>query len=387
MLMKIIKTPQNTIKAWTDFIEIESEAEKQVKNLASLPFIFKHIAVMPDIHAGRGATVGTVIATEKQLIPAAVGVDIGCGMMAVKLNFKIDKLKNLAKLRNSIERSVPVGNDYHKKPLAYLQNIKHLIRPDINEKAWLQFGSLGGGNHFIEISKDENNDTWVIVHSGSRGIGHELATKHIKKAKENMGEKLALLSDPDLAYFEQGSKAFDDYVKDLLWAQEYASYNRQAMMDLILKEISLHLYNEKRDLMKDASYVINCHHNYSRIENHFGRDVWISRKGAVSARKGEYGIIPGSMGAKTYIVRGKGNPESFCSCSHGAGRIMSRAKAKKLFTTEDLKKQTAGIECRKDKNVVDEIPSAYKNIDDVMRSQTDLVEIDFTLQQLICVKG
>jgi len=385
--MKIIETPQHTIKAWTDYVGIEAEAEKQLIQLASLPFIYKHIAVMPDVHAGKGSTVGTVIATEGNIIPAAVGVDIGCGMMAVKLPFKVEQLKNLHQLRSSIERSVPVGFDYHDEPIPYLNHIKKLYRPDVDQRAWQQFGSLGGGNHFIEVCKDQNLDAWVVIHSGSRGIGNKLATKHIEKAKGLMKESFISLPDPDLAYLAQGTKEFDAYINDLLWAQDYAFYNRQAMMDLVLKALSYHLYKEERNLLRDAGLVINSHHNYSRKETHFGRDIWLTRKGAVSAQKGEFGIIPGSMGAKSFIVKGKGNPESFCSCSHGAGRKMSRTQAKKRFTTEDLKEQTAGIECRKDKEVVDEIPAAYKNIEDVMRSQEDLVEIVYTLNQLICVKG
>lgn len=384
--MKIINLPIGTIKAWTDFIEIDEETEKQIKNLASLPFIYKHLAIMPDVHLGKGATIGTVIPTEGKIIPAAVGVDIGCGMMAVKLPFKIDKLINLPELRHSIERSVPVGYDYHSKPLKYLATT-NLMRADVDKKTWLQFGTLGGGNHFIEICKDQNNAVWVVVHTGSRGIGNYLATKHIKIAKQMMQEKNISLPDPDLAYFEEGTQEFDNYINDLNWAQHYASHNRQAIMDLILKDISFHLYHENKNLLKEAEIIINCHHNYSRIENHFGKNIWVSRKGAVSARKGEYGIIPGSMAAKTYIVRGKGNVDSFCSCAHGAGRRMSRAKAKRTYSVEDLKQQTRGVECRKDKGVVDEIPAAYKDIDAVMKSQEDLVEIVYTLNQLICIKG
>lgn len=385
-IMKIIDTEPVLIKAWVDFVDIDEEAKKQIKNLASLPFIFKHLAIMPDVHAGKGATVGTVIPTIGKIIPAAIGVDIGCGMMAVKLPFKTQELVDLSKLRHSIERSIPVGQEYHKKSIEYLETI-NLKRTDLDKKAWLQFGTLGGGNHFIEISKDQNNDTWVIVHTGSRGVGHYLATKHINIAKQFMQIKGISLPDPDLAYFDEGTQEFEDYIKDLNWAQDYASYNRQAIMDLILKDISFHMYHEKKDLLKQSQLVINCHHNYSRIENHFGKDVWISRKGAVSARKGEYGIIPGSMGDKSFIVRGKGNTDSFFSCSHGAGRKMSRSQAKKIYNVNDLKDQTEGIECRKDQGVVDEIPAAYKNIDDVMRSQEDLVEVVYTLNQLICVKG
>ena len=384
--MKVVNTQNGTIKSWTDFVEVDEIAKEQLKNLAALPFIYKHLAVMPDVHPGRGATVGTVIPTVGHIIPSAIGVDIGCGMMAVKLPFSIELIKDLPTLRHSIERSIPVGNDYHKQPIPYLETTD-LLRPDVDKKAWLQFGTLGGGNHFIEVCKDQNNGAWVVVHTGSRGVGHYLATKHINIAKRLMKEKNILLPDPDLAYFEEGTKEFDDYIKDLNWAQNYASQNRHAIMELILKDMAFHLYKEKKDLLNDAEIIINCHHNYSNIENHFGKDIWVSRKGAVSAKAGEYGIIPGSMAAKTYIVRGKGNEDSFCSCSHGAGRKISRAKAKELFNVEDLKKQTEGIECRKDQGVVDEIPAAYKDIDAVMKSQEDLVEIEFTLHQIICVKG
>ena len=384
--MKVVNTQNGTIKSWTDFVEVDEIAKEQLKNLAALPFIYKHLAVMPDVHPGRGATVGTVIPTVGHIIPSAIGVDIGCGMMAVKLPFSIELIKDLPTLRHSIERSIPVGNDYHKQPIPYLETTD-LLRPDVDKKAWLQFGTLGGGNHFIEVCKDQNNGAWVVVHTGSRGVGHYLATKHINIAKRLMKEKNILLPDPDLAYFEEGTKEFDDYIKDLNWAQNYASQNRHAIMELILKDMAFHLYKEKKDLLNDAEIIINCHHNYSNIENHFGKDIWVSRKGAVSAKAGEYGIIPGSMAAKTYIVRGKGNEDSFCSCSHGAGRKISRAKAKELFNVEDLKKQTEGIECRKDQGVVDEIPAAYKDIDAVMKSQEDLVEIEFTLNQIICIKG
>lgn len=384
--MKKKTIDKSKIKTWTKYVGIEETAQKQIQNLASLPFIYPYIAVMPDVHAGRGATVGTVIPTSGRIIPAAVGVDIGCGMMAVKLPFKISEFSKPAKLRQAIERSIPVGDNYHHKPIPYL-NRTNLMRADIDKKAWLQFGTLGGGNHFIEISKDQKNNVWVVVHTGSRGVGHFLATKHINIAKKMMREKNISLPDADLAYFEEGTEEFENYVRDLQWAQNYASENRVAIMNLILKEISYYLFSEVKDLLKDSELIINCHHNYSRIEHHYGKNLWISRKGAVSAREGEYGIIPGSMGAKTYIVKGKGNPESFYSCAHGAGRKMSRAQAKKLYTVEDLKKLTAGIECRKDKGVVDEIPAAYKDIDAVMKSQEDLVEIVYTLKQVICVKG
>lgn len=384
--MKIINTGSGLIKSWTDYVEIDESAEKQLRNLASLPFIFKHIAVMPDVHAGKGATIGTVIPTVGKIIPSAVGVDIGCGMMAVKLPLQIDQFIDLPKLRHSIERSIPVGDESHKQPLEYLKRA-NLMRSDVDYKAWLQFGTLGGGNHFIEISKDQNNLAWVIVHTGSRGVGHYLATKHINIAKNIIIKKNISLPDPDLAYFEEDTQEFENYVKDLNWAQEYASHNRQAIMELILKDISFHIYHENKNLLKTSDLIINCHHNYSQKEKHFGKDIWVSRKGAVSARKGEYGIIPGSMGDKTFIVRGKGNIDSFYSCAHGAGRKMSRAQAKKIFNIQDLKEQTKNIECRKDLRVIDEIPAAYKDIDQVMKSQEDLVDVVYTLNQIICVKG
>lgn len=385
--MKILKGSAAPIKAWIDYVTLEPEAENQLLKLASLPFIYHHIAVMPDVHAGKGSTVGTVLATEGSIIPAAVGVDIGCGMMAVKLPFKIDQLNKMPTLRDAIESNVPVGFNYHAEPVNYLNSIEHLMREDVDKKVWLQLGTLGGGNHFIEISKDQHNDVWALVHSGSRGIGNKLAEKHIAQAKTLMKENFIRLPDPDLAYLAQGSKEFDAYIKDLLWAQDFAKYNRLTIMYLVLKAVSFHVYHEYRDLLKASSLIINCHHNYSQIEHHFGKAIWVTRKGAVSARNGEYGIIPGSMGDKSYIVRGKGNPESFCSCSHGAGRTMSRSRAKRIFSLKDLQKQTEGIECRKDRGVIDEIPAAYKNIDDVMKSQEDLVEAVFTLNQVICVKG
>jgi tRNA-splicing ligase RtcB len=384
--MKILNATK-PIKAWIDFVELEPEAKEQLVKLASLPFIYKHVAVMPDAHAGRGSTVGTVIATQGKIIPAAVGVDIGCGMMAVKLPFKIDRITNLPRLRSAIERSVPVGFKYHDEPVKFHTNLQLLYRSDIDKKAWLQLGTLGGGNHFIEVCQDQHNDAWVMVHSGSRGIGNQLASKHIERAKGLMKENFISLPDSDLAYLAQGTKEFDDYIKDLLWAQEYARYNREIIMDLVLKVISYHVFHEHKYLLNASSLVINCHHNYSRKEKHFGKEVWVTRKGAVSAQKDEYGIIPGSMGNKSFIVKGKGNIESFCSCSHGAGRRMSRTEAKKRFSASDLKKQTEGIECRKDKNIVDEIPAAYKNIDDVMKSQADLVEVVYILKQVVCVKG
>lgn len=376
--------------------DIEPEAKQQVENVSKLPFIFKHIAVMPDAHHGKGSTVGTVIATKGAIIPAAVGVDIGCGMCAVKLPFKIDQFEDLPKLRSSIERSVPVGFNGHsdvteKMGEAFIQcgglsdtTAEHI--GDLRSHA-LKIGTLGGGNHFIELCFDENNDAWVMLHSGSRNYGNKIANLHIDKAKGLMKKYFLLdtLADPDLSYLAQNTKEFDDYINDLMSAQEYAKQNRKLMMSAILKDISYHLFNEFREI--DPVMQVDCHHNYTSIENHMGSNVWITRKGAVSAKDGEFGIIPGSMGVKSFIVRGKGNVKSFFSCSHGAGRKMSRNKAKAAFTLEDLAKQTDGVECKKTADVLDEIPGAYKDIDQVMANQADLVDIVHTLKQVLCVKG
>jgi tRNA-splicing ligase RtcB len=380
------------IKAWVDHVNLEPEAEEQLKNLASLPFIYKHVAVMPDAHAGKGSTVGTVIATKGAIIPAAVGVDIGCGMCAVKLPLVRDDIKDLSTLRHSIERSVPVGFNHHKELNSnYSEHYSHLSdtfgRYGVDQKTLLQCGTLGGGNHFIELCEDTLGGIWVVLHSGSRGIGNKLATVHIDKAKSLMKEYFISLPDPDLAYLAQNTSEFKYYLQDLLWAQDYAKFNRTIMMDLVLREIGYHIKQDKLFFLDKKIEEINCHHNFTQLENHFGNNVWITRKGAVQAQEGQYGIIPGSMGTKSYIVKGKGNVESFCSCSHGAGRNMSRTKARATFTADDLVKQTEGVECRKDEGVVDEIPGAYKDIDLVMKSQEDLVEVVYTLKQFMCIKG
>ena len=370
---------------------MEPEAHNQIINISNLPFIERHVAVMPDAHAGKGSTVGTVIATKGAIIPAAVGVDIGCGMCAVKLPFKVDLLgDSLDVLRSSIERSVPVGfnsNDYISDRVAKVISEMPVLKTHSINKAALQLGTLGGGNHFIEICQDENNNAWIILHSGSRNIGKTLAEIHIGKAKNLMKEYFITLPDSDLAYLVQNTTEFGEYINDLHWAQNYAKENRNEIMLRVLKDISYHVYGEYKGSDFMTILRVDCHHNYTQMENHFGKNLWITRKGAVSAREGEYGIIPGSMGSKSYIVKGKGNPLSFCSCSHGAGRRMSRAEAKRRFTVDDLKEQTSGIICRKDEDVIDEIPGAYKDIDEVMANQDDLVEIVHTLKQLICIKG
>jgi len=381
------------VKIWAT--QLEEEAEKQIKGIANLPFIHRHVAVMPDAHAGKGSTVGTVIATDGAIIPAAVGVDIGCGMCAVKLPFKVDAFGDDIKgLRHSIERDIPVGHNQHKEAtdrimLSY-RSIDDKYVPFIaGDKALKQLGTLGGGNHFIEICQDQDNTAWVVLHSGSRNIGKVLAEQHIENAKGLMKkyfiDKIMPDMDPDLAYLVQGTPEFKAYVDDLHWAQKYAKANRHEMMLRVLKNVSHYVYKELRaDIVE---HRVDCHHNYTQMENHFGKNVWVTRKGAVSAREGEWGIIPGSMGTRSYIVQGKGNPESFCSCSHGAGRKMSRTKAREVFTKEDLAKQTEGVECRKDADVIDEIPGAYKDIDTVMENQKDLVTPIYTLKQIMCIKG
>lgn len=392
-MIKIISDTKKPVKIWAS--NLEAEAERQVRNMGNMPFIHSHVAVMPDAHAGKGSTVGTVIASNGAIIPAAVGVDIGCGMCAVKLPFKTTIFgDSLAKLRSSIERSVPVGFNAHKEVTSRMNDALCEIPGDITskkginlEKVARQLGTLGGGNHFIEICQDTENNAWVVLHSGSRNIGKTLAEVHIDKAKDLMKKYFINLPDPDLAFLAQGTQEFKDYLSDLLWAQKYAKANRNEMMLRVLKDVSFDVYGEDRGPEFMTALRVDCHHNYTSMENHGGKNVWITRKGAVSAREGELGIIPGSMGTKSYIVEGLGNPESFCSCSHGAGRRMSRTKARANFSVEDLAKQTAGVECRKDDGVLDEIPGAYKDIDEVMENQKDLVKPIYTLKQLLCVKG
>ena len=385
------------VKIFTN--DIDSESIEQLKKMAQLQFVYSHIAVMPDVHVGKGATVGSVIPTKHAIIPAAVGVDIGCGMNAIRLNLKASQLPdNLAPLRHAIERKVPVGFELHKQIKAKASSIIPLekrLQPIIKKHPSLvrmlrkfdatwqkQLGTLGGGNHFIELCLDENQDVWVMLHSGSRGLGNVIGTYFIELAKKEAQHRFGHVPDKDLSYFAEGSNSFNDYVEAVEWAQEYAFENRREMMRLILEAIRPLL--PPFQMTKEA---INCHHNYVSQENHFGEDLLITRKGAIRAGQDELGIIPGSMGARSYIVKGKANPESFCSCSHGAGRKMSRSKAKLLFGQEDLIQQTQGIECRKDSGVIDEIPSAYKDIDQVMANQSDLIEIVHTLKQVLCIKG
>ncbi len=388
---KMLRGAKVPVRIWTE--DIEEEAEKQLLQLASLPFVFRHVAVMPDVHAGRGSTIGTVYVSKDVIIPAAVGVDIGCGMAAVQTPFQVSRLEGrLAELRHSIERSVPVGFHEHKLPVAQstewegwseFGNLTPYVQ-DLYAKARNQLGTLGGGNHFIEICYDEDEWVWILLHSGSRHIGKTLADVHIDIAEELMKLHEIKLPHRDFSYLRFGTRECDQYFHDVSWAQAYARRNREIMLELITRDVAFTL-NEGRPF--DRRRVVNCHHNYVAQEVHFGEEVWVTRKGAIRAAEGDEGIIPGSMGAKSYIVRGLGNPDSFNSASHGAGRRMSRTKAKSMFSEHDMIEQTKGVECRKDKGVIDEIPKAYKDIDKVLNDERDLVEPVAALKQVICVKG
>ncbi|WP_017304577.1 RtcB family protein [Spirulina subsalsa] len=372
---------------------LASDELKMAKNVASLPFVFKHVALMPDVHLGKGALVGSVIATKDAVIPAAVGVDIGCGMAAVKMPFHADQLDGkLKQIRLDIEAEIPVGFNQNKEIEKVVTNWQgwkdfkelHSGIQRFESRAMHQMGTLGGGNHFIELCLDSENSVWLMLHSGSRYIGNQLAQCHINTAKELMKLAGQKLPDPDLAYFVAETPEFQNYWRDLQWAQNYARYNRDVMMMRFKRIIEKYLAGGKPT---KPLLTVNCHHNYAEKEIHFGEEVYVTRKGAVRATPEDYGIIPGSMGAKSFIVKGKGNVQSYCSCSHGAGRKMSRTKAKKHFSVDDLVEQTKGIECRKDAHVLDEIPGAYKSIEEVMNQQADLVEIVATLHQVVCVKG
>lgn len=402
--MEVLKDDNSKpIKAWVrSFDDIEASALTQLKNLAGLPFIASNgVAVMPDVHAGKGSTVGTVIATDKAIIPAAVGVDIGCGMNAVRLSLKANQLPDsLAAIRSRIESVIPVGNSNHNNQdvlnvnrqrldkgdglaVTSVEDIVFRIKKDYVAHAAKQLGTLGGGNHFVELCIDENQDVWVMLHSGSRGVGNVIGSHYIEQAKEQMSRYFIDLADQDLAFLPEGTPLFDDYVRAVKWAQDYAMENRTVMMEAVIDALRIEIPIP----FTITQEAINAHHNYVEKENHFGRNLWVTRKGAIRARAGDLGIIPGSMGTKSFIVRGKGNLESYCSCSHGAGRKMSRAQAKRQFTLEDFKAQTAGVECSKTDAFIDEIPGAYKDISEVMANQTDLVEVVHTLKQVMCIKG
>lgn len=390
------------VKMWTRGVPVEDEARRQLINAARLPVVFKHIAAMPDVHFGIGATVGSVIPTIKAIIPAAVGVDIGCGMMACKTTLTAEDLPdNLGPLRAAIERAVPHGRAPGNRDPGAWQKV-----PGSVDTAWAQLepeftelcrdypkiaktnnrnhlGTLGTGNHFIEVCLDEQGAVWFMLHSGSRGVGNFIGTMFIELAKQDAMRNNANLPDRDLAYFEEGSRYFGDYVRGVGWAQKFAAINREVMMRRVIEAAKTVI----RKNFQSHIEAVNCHHNYVQREHHFGEEIFVTRKGAVSAKAGQLGIIPGSMGARSYIVRGKGNPESFESCSHGAGRVMSRGEAKRRFTLADHRTATEGVECRKDKDVIDETPAAYKDIDAVMEAQRDLVDVVHTLKQVVCVKG
>lgn len=380
------------VKIWSKMEEVEPQALDQLRNIAAMPFMHKHVAAMPDVHLGLGATVGSVIATDKAIIPAAVGVDIGCGMMAVKTPLHAGKVQDKIKeIRHSIERSIPVGFGENKNLTAAVETWEGWANPKLKDldpktyaKARNQLGSLGGGNHFVEICVDTEGAVWVMLHSGSRGIGNITARGHIEKAKGIMKQYMISLPDPDLAYFVEETPQFSDYIYDLHWCQAYAFQNRIEMMARVMKDLA-YAVNDREPVPRLME--VNCHHNYTEKEHHYGKNVWVTRKGAVRARTDDFGIIPGSMGTRSYIVKGLGNEEAFCSCSHGAGRRMSRTAAKKQFSLEDLAAQTAGVECRKDDGVLDEIPGAYKDIDQVMENQKDLVTVVAQLKQIMCIKG
>jgi tRNA-splicing ligase RtcB len=399
---------KNKVKAWVNGVFIDSGTIDQLKQTALLDIIHHHVSAMPDCHVGRGATVGSVIATKKAIIPAAVGVDLGCGMMSVKTSLTAEDLPDSMKqIRMMIESIVPLGFDtWAKDPYngskvdKYYRKAKNMFAPlnkelefildkhpkikQKNTTPYAQMGSLGNGNHFIEVCLDMDQNVWIMLHSGSRGIGNRIGTYFIEKAKKEMERQNKRLPNKDLAYLPEGSEYFSDYIDAVGWAQRYARRNRDTMMDNIVTALKRSNYVPMFSIQEKA---INCHHNYISTEYHFGEEVFVTRKGAINAEEGRLGIIPGSMGAKSFIVRGKGNPDSFNSCSHGAGRIMSRSKAKEKFTLDDHIKATEGVECRKDEKVIDETPKAYKDIEKVMAAQSDLVEVVATLKQIVCVKG
>ncbi len=396
-VLEEIREGRVPVKVYTS--ELEPGARAQLVNVSQLPIVHHHVAAMPDVHLGIGATVGSVIPTLRAIIPAAVGVDIGCGMIAARTSLTASDLdeRRLKKVFDQISRDVPVGFEQHEERDARADAAKRFQRalrrildrhPGIAKRVgkrshWVrQLGTLGGGNHFIEVCLDEAGNVWVMLHSGSRGIGNAIGTYFIELARREAERDALLLPDRSLAYFAEGARHFDDYVDAVGWAQDYAQVNRAEMMALVLAALARHL--PAFEVTREA---VNCHHNYVERERHYGEQVWVTRKGAIRAGEGELGIIPGSMGTRSYIVRGRGSAESFDSCAHGAGRRMSRGQAQKQFSTGDLQRQTEGVLCRKDRGVLDEIPGAYKDIDEVMANQSDLVEVLHTLKQVICVKG
>jgi tRNA-splicing ligase RtcB len=374
---------------------IEREALKQIANTASMPFIFKHVAVMPDCHYGKGATVGTVLATKGSIIPAAVGVDIGCGMIAVRTPLTRGDIKDPAAIRAGIERRIPMSAGNNNRTLTEsarrrVQELEALGRRDYNaiDRTWqLQLGTLGGGNHFIELATDESGAVWATLHSGSRGIGNKLGNMHIRRAQSIVNSDGIVLPDRDLAYLTEGTKEFDEYIRDLQWAQHFALLNREEMMDRVMVELSRSIHGDSTHVSALEVQRINCHHNFAQREEHFGQEVWVTRKGAIQARRGMWAMIPGSMGTRSYIVTGLGNAMAFESAPHGAGRRLSRTAARKQYTMSDLDNAMRGIEFRRSAVLLDEIPSAYKDIDEVMEHARDLVEVKHVLRQFVNVKG
>jgi tRNA-splicing ligase RtcB len=404
---ELLESPGSVpVKAWIRGVPLEDAARAQIANIARMPFVFRWVAVMPDVHWGIGATVGSVIPTRGAIIPAAVGVDIGCGMMALRTTLRAEDLPDdLGPLRHSIERSVPHGRTHRGGP-----GDRGSFRepPATHAAAWADLepgflriralhpratggvrtvhhlGTLGTGNHFIEVCLDREDRVWFLLHSGSRGIGNRIGTYFIELAKKDMGVHLANLPDRDLAYLEEGTEHFAAYCDAVAWAQAFAMRNRELMMAAVVRSVA---YTRGVPPFTVDAAAVHCHHNYVAREVHYGEEVLVTRKGAVRAGAGDLGIIPGSMGARSYIVRGRGNPESFFSCSHGAGRAMSRGEARRRFSLRDHEEATRGVECRKDAEVIDETPAAYKPIDAVMAAQGDLVEIAHELRQVVCVKG
>lgn len=406
MLKNHYEQTMKGVRLWTGDMAVEQEALQQIRNISTLPILAGHVAIMPDVHFGMGATVGSVIPTRGAIIPAAVGVDIGCGMVAMKTQLTAPDLPDSLKaVRHQIERDVPVGFNYHGNTvrpgnqglegLALKRRVDALVpRFDAlqimarvgkfdHKRMWQQLGTLGGGNHFIELCLDESQGVWIMLHSGSRNVGKTVGEVAVATAREIARRNETHLPDRALAWLDEGSIEFDEYITALRWCQDYAALNRDIMLHLVKRALEQALGRK----IEAQLAAINCHHNYANLEEHFGEQIWVTRKGAVSARAGEFGIIPGSMGVKSYIVQGKGHADAYASCSHGAGRRMSRGEAKRRYTQADLAQQTAGVECRKDSGVVDEIPGAYKSIDEVMVAQSDLVEIVHTLKQVLCVKG
>ena len=390
-----------TAISWLPPEQIEPAAMQQIVKLASMPFIYKHVAVMPDCHVGMGATVGSCIPTDGAIIPAAVGVDIGCGMVAVRTPLSRSELpENLSGIREGIERRIPLSAGKYDRRLSSTAEPRvaaleekggdrlRVYRKLSRRVDWRrQLGSLGSGNHFIEITVDESGSVWAFLHSGSRGIGNRIATHHIGTAQKLMKQQSIRLPDRDLAYLSEGTEEFDDYIHDLRWAQDFALFNREEMMDRVMTELSYTVYREGGHEDELELERIQCHHNFTQKEHHFGEDVWVSRKGAIQAKEGQMGLIPGSMGTASYVVRGLGSAEAFETAPHGAGRRFSRGEARRRFTMDDFDRDMQGIEVRRSKEFIDELPGAYKDIDTVMEQSKDLVEIVHTFRQIVNVKG